>query len=116
MKNKKDHAIHLKIDTSSSDSTIVEIYSHVLRDVRIEKSVHSYSQILLPALYDLLHSHQLLISDIAAIHVSPGPGSYMGLRVGHTVAKTLSYLYDIPLYSGNTQIPVKIIYSNDHFS
>jgi len=41
-------------------------------------------------------------SDITAIGVSKGPGSYTALRVGATFANTLSQIYEIPLYGFST--------------
>lgn len=37
------------------------------------------------------------VSEISAIGVSNGPGSYTGLRVGLSIAKGMSYARDIPL-------------------
>lgn len=41
-------------------------------------------------------------SDIDAIAVSKGPGSYTGLRVGYSIAKGLAYQLDIPIIEVNT--------------
>lgn len=41
-------------------------------------------------------------SEIDAIVVSKGPGSYTGLRVGYSIAKGLAYQLDIPIIEVNT--------------
>jgi tRNA threonylcarbamoyladenosine biosynthesis protein TsaB len=42
------------------------------------------------------------VSDLSAIAVSMGPGSYTGLRIGVSTAKGLCYGLDIPLIAINT--------------
>ena len=47
---------------------------------------------LLPQLDTLLKEHSLTPNDIQEIYVSAGPGSFTGLRVGITVARTLGQM------------------------
>ena len=51
---------------------------------------------------ELLHITSLKPSDLNAISVSSGPGSYTGLRIGYSTAKGLAYALQIPLISINT--------------
>ena len=55
------------------------------------------SQTTLPMIEEILAEHKLNISDITAITVAMGPGSFTGLRVGATIANALGYLLDIPV-------------------
>lgn len=50
----------------------------------------------------LLSSLHLQYSELAAVCVSKGPGSYTGLRIGVSTAKGLAYALDIPLLAINT--------------
>lgn len=46
---------------------------------------------LIPAIADLLRGHDVSPRDLAGVAVGTGPGSYTGLRVGLTAAKTIAY-------------------------
>jgi len=55
------------------------------------------SEKILPLLDKLLTSYKLLPTDLQAIVIYSGPGSFTSLRVGHSVANTLAMALDIPL-------------------
>lgn len=46
---------------------------------------------------ELLDAHQLQFSDLSAIAISSGPGSYTGLRIATAAAKGYAYALNIPL-------------------
>lgn len=50
----------------------------------------------------LLEEHRLRASDLDAVAVSKGPGSYTGLRIGVSTAKGIAYGAGIPLIGVNT--------------
>ncbi len=52
---------------------------------------------VVPAIRDLLHRAGLRVADLDGIAVGLGPGSFTGLRVGVTAAKTLAYAAKCPL-------------------
>ena len=58
---------------------------------------YQHAQLLHTYIDKVLSKHNLKASDLAAIALSSGPGSYTGLRIGAAAAKGLCYANDIPL-------------------
>jgi tRNA threonylcarbamoyladenosine biosynthesis protein TsaB len=58
-----------------------------------------HSQKLLGLIEHVLDQASMKVSDLNAIAISGGPGSYTGLRIGASVAKGLSFAQKIPLIS-----------------
>ncbi|NOX48340.1 MAG: tRNA (adenosine(37)-N6)-threonylcarbamoyltransferase complex dimerization subunit type 1 TsaB [Chlorobi bacterium] len=65
-----------------------------------EKNAHSAKLTLF--IDEILKENKLAFSDLDAVTISKGPGSYTGLRIGVSTAKGLCYALDIPLISINT--------------
>lgn len=87
----------LTIDTSLETALLC-----ISRDGQLLKSSSNHSQKdhatwLQPALKKLLEDTGVSFSDLNAIAVMAGPGSYTGLRVGMASAKGLCYALKIPL-------------------
>jgi tRNA threonylcarbamoyladenosine biosynthesis protein TsaB len=68
-------------------------------ELRIDKSHSTHLTILIEQLLENT-GHQL--TDLAAVAVSDGPGSYTGLRIGGAAAKGLCFALDIPLVAIST--------------
>lgn len=58
-----------------------------------------HARLLTPMIETLLSDLQLKPSDLSAVAISKGPGSYTGLRVGVSTAKGLCMSLQIPLIS-----------------
>ncbi|UII28575.1 tRNA (adenosine(37)-N6)-threonylcarbamoyltransferase complex dimerization subunit type 1 TsaB [Fulvivirga maritima] len=69
------------------------------QNLYIEKS---HSGLLAPIIDALVKQCGYKLSDLDAVAVSGGPGSYTGLRIGVSTAKGISFSLDIPLISINT--------------
>jgi tRNA threonylcarbamoyladenosine biosynthesis protein TsaB len=65
-----------------------------------EPNIHA-SQITL-FIEEVMLSAEIKYSDLKAVAVSMGPGSYTGLRIGVSTAKGLCYALDIPLIAIDT--------------
>ncbi len=57
----------------------------------------THSEKLMPLIEKLMAELQLTIKDIDIIAISEGPGSYTGLRIGASIAKSLSFAANIPI-------------------
>jgi tRNA threonylcarbamoyladenosine biosynthesis protein TsaB len=63
---------------------------------------YSHSSQLTSFIKEVTTEAGLSFSQLAAVAVSKGPGSYTGLRIGVSAAKGLCYAQDIPLISVNS--------------
>lgn len=63
---------------------------------------YSHAEKLHVFIEEVLKESGLQFSDLAAIAVSQGPGSYTGLRIGVSAAKGLCFALDIPLIAVDT--------------
>ena len=83
--------INLYIDTSSS-----YLYSALIKDKKILQEVkENYGQKLsveaLPQIIKLFEKASIPPKDIEKIFVVVGPGSFTGIRIGVTIAKTMAF-------------------------
>jgi tRNA threonylcarbamoyladenosine biosynthesis protein TsaB len=62
----------------------------------------SHSEKLHLFIQDVINEAGIVISDLEAIAISKGPGSYTGLRIGVAAAKGLCFALDLPLISIDT--------------
>ncbi|WP_125770369.1 tRNA (adenosine(37)-N6)-threonylcarbamoyltransferase complex dimerization subunit type 1 TsaB [Companilactobacillus furfuricola] len=87
----------LAFDTSNKPLTVavVEDGKCLARMDSSEEKTHSVS--LLPDIQESLEKSGLNVSDIDRIAVAAGPGSYTGVRIAVTVAKTLAFTLAKPL-------------------
>ena len=90
-------SVTLCIDTSAVNTAHVRLLIDGTSFEKVSESKIHKSQMILPLIKNILQEHKLKLTDITAIEVSTGPGSFTGLRVGATVANTLGYLLNIPV-------------------
>lgn len=87
----------LALDTSTASMTIA-----LFRDGRLLRESHSISERnhsirLLPAIRELAASCGVKVGDLDGVAVGNGPGSYTGIRIAVTVAKTFAWSLKLPL-------------------
>ena len=68
----------------------------------IAEQGYSHAEKLHVFIGEIIKEAGVLMSDIKAIAVSQGPGSYTGLRIGVSAAKGLCYALEIPLIAIDT--------------
>lgn len=64
------------------------------------RKTHSVN--LLPMIKAVLEDARVKLSELGGIAVSSGPGSFTGLRIGMSTAKTLAQVLDIPIAGVST--------------
>lgn len=82
---------------------------------RIEQPGKHSEQLFL-FIEELQKEHNFAISDLDAVLISEGPGSYTGLRISASAVKGLLFQTDIPLYGVNTLASFAMIASNKNNS
>jgi tRNA threonylcarbamoyladenosine biosynthesis protein TsaB len=68
----------------------------------IAEQGYSHAEKLHVFIAEIIKEAEVLMSDLKAIAVSQGPGSYTGLRIGVSAAKGLCYALEIPLIAIDT--------------
>lgn len=87
----------LHIETSTVICSVALSKGHTLLDsIDIEDGMN-HAALLAPTIERLLQSASIKPTDLDAIAVCSGPGSYTGLRVGSATAKAMAYSLGKPL-------------------
>jgi tRNA threonylcarbamoyladenosine biosynthesis protein TsaB len=92
----------LAIDASTTGCSVALFEDFDLlcaSEIRLERSSAEYMTILIE---QVLFNAKTSFSDLSAIAVAKGPGSYTGLRIAVSTAKGLCFALDKPLLSYNT--------------
>lgn len=64
-----------------------------------DESAYVHAEVITLFIEDVLAAGGIKASDLSAVSVTSGPGSYTGLRIGVSTAKGLCYALSIPLIS-----------------
>jgi len=95
-------ALILNLDTSTQICSVALALDGELLGLKESHEDKSHASLLAVFIKTILDENRKAISDLDAIAVSKGPGSYTGLRIGVSTAKGLAFASGIPLISIDT--------------
>lgn len=89
--------IKLIIDSSTFQLNVAIVDDTEIIAYKYLESDRKHSEFLMPSIQNLFDISNLTINDVDKIVVTNGPGSFTGIRLGITVAKTLAKFSDIDI-------------------
>lgn len=101
--------IWLGIETSNKPLSIAIVKDGQVLFEIVQNTNLTHSVTCMPAIEEAFRQADLRPAEIDAIAVSEGPGSYTGLRIGVTIAKTLAWTLKKPLVGVSS---LKVLASN----
>jgi tRNA threonylcarbamoyladenosine biosynthesis protein TsaB len=92
----------LYLETATKICSVALAKDEILLGLRETAVSNSHSELITVFIQEVLVEAGFGISEIDAVTVSKGPGSYTGLRIGVSTAKGICYSLDKPLISVST--------------
>ena len=89
------HLLHIETSTNIC-SVALSRGEELLQCIELSEGLN-HTAMLAPMIDQLLKENEIIPSDLKAVSVSSGPGSYTGLRVGSSTAKAMAYSLSIPI-------------------
>jgi len=85
-------SVILNIETSSKNCSVcLSSKGNLVTSFDLEDEAYRHSELLTSSIQNILNENNLDVSDLSAVSVGKGPGSFTGLRIGFSVAKGLCY-------------------------
>lgn len=95
-------ALILNIDTSTDSASVCLAKDEQVLVIKKNNQQRDHASWLHPAIQETMQEAGFQLSEIDALAVTIGPGSYTGLRVGLSAAKGICYALEKPLLTVNT--------------
>ena len=92
----------LAFETSAKAASVALLDEHKLLGESYQNTGLTHSQTLMVVAQDLLKQCGKTVSDITAVAVAEGPGSFTGVRIGVAAAKGMSWGGELPCYGVST--------------
>ncbi len=96
------HPIILHLESATKVCSVAISQGDTLLDVQETHEGNKHSEWMTRFVDMLMKKADIQYSDLDAISVSQGPGSYTGLRVAYSVAKGMAYSLNIPMIGVDT--------------
>lgn len=87
----------LGIDSSGMTASVALVASGVVMAEFTVNNKRTHSETLLPMIDKLMNMAEVQPSELTAIAIAAGPGSFTGLRIGAATAKGLALALDVPI-------------------
>ena len=81
--------------------------------IKTKESEYSHSVFTMPMIKEIFEENNLNVKDLDKIIVVNGPGSFTGIRIGLTIAKTLAYTLNIKINTISSLIAYLISDNNN---
>lgn len=88
---------YLFIDSATANLVVAIIIEDEIKYIFNEKTGSDTSSVIMPKIAEAFKQSNILPKDLNKIFVVNGPGSFTGIRVGLTVAKTMAWALNIPI-------------------
>jgi len=97
-----DNQLILLIETATSNCSVALSENGKIIAVKEANEQNIHASHITLFIHELMKNTGKKYTDLKAVAVSKGPGSYTGLRIGVSTAKGLCYALDIPLLGVDT--------------
>ncbi len=85
----------LVMDTSNQYLVVALYHDNQLLEAKQIQALKQQSELAIPFIDELLKKHSLKLKNIDQMVITKGPGSYTGVRIAMTIAKTLATVLPI---------------------
>jgi len=107
-------ALILYIETTTKCCSVALAENNNILAIKETFSSYTHAENLTLFIEEVMSESGHTYSNLDAVTVSKGPGSYMGLRIGVSTAKGLCYALDIPLIAVDTLQAMALSMSEKH--
>ncbi|MDK8182055.1 tRNA (adenosine(37)-N6)-threonylcarbamoyltransferase complex dimerization subunit type 1 TsaB [Paenibacillus sp. UMB4589-SE434] len=93
----EQHRRLLAFDTSTATLAVALVQGGEVKQCTHDNAERNHSIKLVPAMHDMLQTEQWGEAQLDGIAVGMGPGSYTGVRIAVTAAKTIAWAWNKPV-------------------